>query len=396
MASYCTIERQNDPKKTSPRNNQATISNEHESAMNVYPYESILINGRIVDIRDILSGSAYPASEFEKSTFTFITEWLSGRENFQQHTSGSTGTPKPITISRSQMAASSRMTEEALELKKGYHALTCLSPQYIAGKMMLVRSFLSGMKIIATEPTSNPFKNIPLHQPVDFAALVPYQLREILNSDQAAYLNRMRTIIVGGATVDDNTICDIQAYGCNIYATYGMTETISHIALRLLNGSKATENFKTLKGISIEADDRSCLVIKWDQLPDKIITNDIIELTGDNTFRWLGRWDNVINSGGIKIIPEKLEASISKIFTQLKIENRFFVDGLSDDKLGTRIVLFVEGAINTDTIQRLKDIMTSTIPKYEIPKEVLPVKSFVFTENGKINRKRTITLHLNR
>ncbi|MBA4057912.1 MAG: acyl-CoA synthetase [Marivirga sp.] len=362
--------------------------------MNLYPYDSILLNGRTVEIPDILSGSTYPASEFEKSVFSFITEWLNGVENFIQHTSGSTGTPKAITISRTQMTASAELTERALELKKGYCALVCLSPQYIAGKMMLVRSFVTGMKIVAMEPAANPFKNLPTHQTIDFAALVPYQLRAIVDSDQSKYLDRMSTVIVGGATVDEDIINDLQAYGCNFYATYGMTETISHVALRPLNGSKASENFKTLSGISIELDDRGCLVIKWDKLPDKIITNDLVELTGDDTFRWLGRWDNVINTGGIKVIPEKLESTISKIFATLKLNQRFFVDGLNDEKLGTRVVLFVEGSLNADVSQRLKDIMSDTLPKYEVPRQILTIKSFVFTETDKINRKATINLHL--
>lgn len=362
--------------------------------MNVYPYDSILINGRSIELGDIVSGNAYPATEFERSTFQFITEWLNGKESFIQRTSGSTGAPKAITILRTQMTASAKMTEEALALKKGYCALLCLSPDYIAGKMMLVRSFVTEMKIIATEPAANPFKNIPIHQFIDFAALVPYQLQEIIHSDESNHLNRIKTIIIGGAAVDENTIHTIQPYSCDFYATYGMTETISHVALRRLNGAGASENFTALRGISIELDDRGCLVIRWDQLPRKIVTNDLVEMTGENTFRWIGRWDNVNNTGGIKVIPEKTESTIKAIFAALKINQRFFIDGLSDEKLGNRIALFIEGSLDPDKRQRLKDTMLDVLPRYEAPKEIITLKSFVFTENGKINRKATINIHL--
>lgn len=361
--------------------------------MNLYPYDSIQINGRNVQVRDITSGNSYASSEFEKSTFEFITGWLNGTRNFTQQTSGSTGFPKKITITRAQMIASATMTADALELKNGYCALLCLSPQYIAGKMMLVRSFVTGMKIIAVEPSGNPLKNLSLHQPLDFAAFVPYQLREILHSDQSRFLKSMRKIIVGGSTVDENIISDIQPYSCDFYATYGMTETISHIALRRLNGRKASEDFTTLNGISVELDERGCLIIGWSHLHDKVVTNDLAELTQENSFRWLGRWDNVINTGGIKVIPERLELSISKIFDDQKIDRRFFVGGLLDEKLGSKVVLFVEGSLNPDVREQLQKIMNGTISKYECPKDIVTFKSFVFTENGKINRKGTINLH---
>lgn len=360
--------------------------------MNPYPFDSILINGRTVGIQSILSTAAIPQSDFEANTFSFISSWFSGSEHFVQYTSGSTGTPKAITITRTQMVASAKMTEKALALEAGGHALVCLSPAYIAGKMMLVRSFISGMKIIAVTPSSNPFLDVPSDQTIDFAALVPYQIHEIIRSTKSECLHTIKTIIIGGATLDVETQEKLQEFSCKFYATYGMTETISHIALRLLNGKNASAYYTTLPGIDIQQDDRGCLVIGWNHLAHKIITNDLVEITDTDTFKWLGRWDNVINTGGFKVIPERLEAEIEKIFNELRISQRFFVSSLPDQKLGNKVVLVVEGAIGHQTSERLKYRMNQTIPRYEVPKEVFSGIPFIFTETGKVNRKATLNL----
>lgn len=364
--------------------------------MNSYPLHDILINGREVSIESIVNGSANAESDFESKTFAFIAEWLRGRETFVQHTSGSTGAPKPISITRSQMIASARSSIRALGLKEGDTGLLCISPDFIGGKMMLVRSLLAGMRIIAVTPVSNPLSLLPENLKIDFVAMVPYQLYEILQSKSSEFLNRIRIAIIGGATVNNETEKKLQVYSCLVYSTYGMTETISHIALRPLNGKEATDYYRTLAGIRISADDRSCLVIEWSQLPDKIVTNDIVEILTPDTFRWVGRWDNIINTGGIKVVPEKVEQQLTEIFAMLDIGNRYFIGSISDPKLGNKVTLFVEGEIELPILKKVENRIAEVISKVEAPKQIIHIKSFVITENGKINRQATVKSYMDR
>ncbi len=357
--------------------------------MTPYPYDTMTMNGREIDIQNIVNGSAVAASDFEEKTFDFVSDWLSGRQSFDQKTSGSTGDPKQIVITRSQMIASANMSIGALSLKRGYNALLCISPEYIGGKMMLVRSLIAGMKIIATTPSSNPFDSLPQDLPIDFAAMVPYQVHEIVRSSTAKRFHSLKTLIIGGATMDKDTEAKLRAYRCLFYSTYGMTETVSHIALRQLNGKEASDCYRTLPGIKISTDERNCLLIEWDQLAKRIITNDIVEIVSNDEFRWVGRWDNVINSGGLKVIPEKVEKAIEKIFDALKIPNAFFIGGVADEGLGSKVALFIEGGLEGEQIEKIKIRIADALPKIEAPKKVILIKSFDLTESGKVNRKAT-------
>ena len=358
--------------------------------MRAYPYESIAVNGKDISISSIINGKAVGNSDFERTIFTFISDWLSERDNFVQNTSGSTGQPKPIVISRSQMIASAALSIEALGLREGYIALLCISPEYIGGKMMLVRSLIAGMKIIATTPTSNPFNSFTEKVSIDFAAMVPFQIHEITQSPIQQRLNDVKKIIIGGAALDHQTEARLQKYRCIFYSTFGMTETISHIALRQLNGPGASENYRVLPGIKISTDERNCLQIEWDQLGQRIVTNDIVSIINDNTFRWIGRWDNVINTGGIKVFPEKLEGDIAKIFNAIGIDNAFFIGSIPDASLGNKITLFVEGNLDENSIKKIMISMNNALTKMEVPKDIILVKFFILTENGKVNRKATI------
>ena len=354
-----------------------------------YPYDTMTMNGREITIQNIVNGSVASASDFEQKTFDFVSDWLSGRQSFDQKTSGSTGDPKQIVITRSQMIASANMSIEALNLQQGYSALLCISPDYIGGKMMLVRSLTAGMKVIATTPSSNPFDSLPQDLTIDFAAMVPYQVHEIVHSSTADRFHEVKKVIIGGASLDKDTEARLQGYRCLFYSTYGMTETVSHIALRQLNGKEASDCYRTLPGIKISTDERNCLLIEWDQLRKKVITNDMVEIVSNDTFRWVGRWDNVINSGGVKVIPEKVEKAIEKIFDTLKIRNAFFVGSVADEGLGSKVALFIEGSLEGQMIETIKIRMAEAIPKMEAPKQVILIKFFDLTETGKVNRKMT-------
>jgi o-succinylbenzoate---CoA ligase len=361
--------------------------------MTDYPFSSIFINNREVELEEIVSGAEKARSDFEESTFSFIRSWLSGEMEFRQNTSGSTGLPKTISLHREQLITSANLTEEALQLRKGFHALVCLDTRYIAGKMMLVRSFVTGMRIIAVSPSANPLADVDSNQKIDFASFVPYQVQEIISSDKAFRLNAIQTAIIGGAALDLVTKDGLQLFSCQFYATYGMTETVSHVALQKLNGKDASDFFHTLPGVEIKSDDRNCLIIKSPVIQDVIHTNDIVELASEHTFRWVGRHDNVINSGGFKISPEILELEIEKFFQKAEIDRPFFITGLPDEKLGTRMVLVIEGErLKGELIEKIKLMFKHSFKAYEIPKEILAVKSFFLTDTGKINRPKTIEL----
>lgn len=358
-----------------------------------YPFPTIWINGRDISIEAIRNDTASPASDFEQATFNFIRDWLSDQNTFEIHTSGSTGAPKKIVLTRDQMLTSAHMTGQALGLRPGNTALVCLHTQYIAGRMMLVRCFATGMRIVVTEPVANPLASLPASITIDFTAWVPYQLYTILTSPEASRINAIGSAIIGGAPLNQETIRELQAYSCIFYASYGMTETISHIALQTLNGINASSVFRALPGIALAIDERNCLTIHAPHLPEKIITNDLVELKDSHTFTWLGRWDNVINSGGVKIIPEHLESRIESILYECGILRSFFVASVPDKKLGEKITLFLEGEeLDEEKKYIILQKLKQSFSNYETPKCIVLLPGFLYTNTNKIDRRKTIEM----
>lgn len=350
---------------------------------------SLDLNGKAFSIEELKTISP-EGNEFEKSTLKFCKAWLSGQNEFKLSTSGSTGTPKEITISREAMEASAQMTISTLRLKSNDTALVCLDTKYIAGQMMLVRSLLAGMNVVAVEPSANPFNNVS--RSIDFTALVPYQLEAILNQSPEK-LDKVRCAIIGGAAVSNSLRDRIQKCGCAIYATYGMTETISHIALQKLNGADAQDYFEALENIRLRLDERGCLRVSASHLKEEIITNDIVELLTESKFKWLGRADNMINSGGVKVSPEKVESVLEKIFDSLTISNRFFVAGPPDEKLGQHVVVVFEGkSLDYELQQEILSKAAQHLTKYEVPKGFRFLEKFFETATGKINRIESLKL----
>ncbi len=353
------------------------------------------LNGVIYTFDQLKSGSFKSGNNpFEESTLGFCQDWLTGKQEFKLQTSGSTGSRKIITVSRQQMEASARLTIEALQLKSNDTSLVCLDTKYIAGQMMLVRSLTHRMNIVVVDPSSNPFESIPLSLSVDFAAFVPYQLETILNSTHSIRLGNLKHSIIGGAPLDLKTREALHSMACKFYATYGMTETLSHIALQQLNGEQSQDYFEALDKITIGKDARGCLTIHANYLgPEKIITNDLVELISPKKFRWLGRWDNIINSGGIKVVPEKVELEVQKIFEDLNLKNRFFVFGFPDDRLHQKVVLLIEGsAFANETQAKIEMKLEEKLDHYHRPKELRFIPNFKETENGKVKRSETANL----
>jgi O-succinylbenzoic acid--CoA ligase len=258
--------------------------------------------------------------------------------------------------------------------------------------MMLVRAVTLGWHLDVISSSSNPLKlNLTSY---DFSAMVPLQVENSIDK-----LHQIKKLIVGGGAVSNSLQEKLQEVTTEVFATYGMTETITHIAVKKLNNfglpkGNATNNtcYKTLPNTTIYKDERNCLMIKNTSISDKVIfTNDVVALISDTQFKWLGRFDNVINSGGIKLYPEKIEADLSKIIRQ-----RFFVAGIKDEKLGEKLVLLIESA--GDKSIKLTDQLNSEMKnsklfsKFEIPKEIHFIDRFAETETKKIQRKKTMDL----
>jgi len=320
---------------------------------------------------------------FERTLGDFLMDWLNEDDYIIARTSGSTGVPKNIKLLKEHMVNSAIATGDFFDIYPGDKALLCLPGNYIAGKMMLIRAIILGLEIDITEPTLSPI--FDYIKPYAFCSMLPSQLTNMVD-----YVGNIRNILVGGAVVSRKLKERIQSSPANIFETYGMTETITHIAARRLNNfersplkKKEWHFFTTLPNVNISQDLRGCLVIDAPFVSShELITNDVVKLHSERTFEWLGRIDNVINSGGIKIFPETVENKLSNY-----IKQRFFIAQQKDDILGEKLILIIEG----DSFVLDKSIFKS-LDKYEIPKKVLFLPKFENTFSGKIQREDTLKL----
>lgn len=319
---------------------------------------------------------------FEIPLGDFLLDWLNDKPTISVKTSGSTGTPKTIMLQKDHTINSAMATAEFFNLEAGDTVLHCLPASYIAGKMMLVRAMVLGLQLDYVEPSSTPLAGVT--KSYKFGAMVPLQLENSLDQ-----IEQITTVIVGGAPLSEQLKDKIQLLNNEIFETYGMTETVSHIAVKKVSQNKNNSeyNFKLLPDISIQADDRGCLVIDAPMLSEEtIVTNDLVHILSKKEFQWLGRYDNIINSGGVKLIPEEIESKLASF-----ISSRFFVKGMPDDMLGEKLVLFVEGNRTDQSIlEELKS--NGALEIFEIPKELVTIAKFAETGNGKLDRQKTLNL----
>lgn len=335
---------------------------------------------------DTISEVAYSfikeGENFEKEIGDFLQCWTDNNKTIDVKTSGSTGIPKTIVLKKEHMVNSALATGDYFNLKPKDTAFMCISASYIAGKMMLVRAMVLGLQITIAAPSSNPLENVT--KQFDFCAMVPLQLQNSINK-----LHTLKKVIIGGAPMSASLKEKVQGIKTEVFETYGMTETITHIALKKINNN-SKKTFSILPGIKITKDNRDCLVINAPKITNTtIFTNDIVEIISETEFNWLGRIDNVINSGGVKLHPEQIETKLSTI-----VKNRFFVAGVPDETLGQKLLLVLEtDKQNPSILEEIKEL--KTITKYQIPKGVYAMQNFIYTPNGKINRKATLrALHL--
>jgi len=308
--------------------------------------------------------------DFEIEAGIFLMDWFDDHSYVDTLTSGTTGTPKMIRISKQAMVHSAIATGDFLGLRPGNTALHCLPCRFIAGKMMLVRAIILGLEMDLVSPKGNPIPN--KHKVYDFSAMVPLQVEHAL-----LQLNQIKKLIVGGAQIAPSLVNQLQNCDTEVYETYGMTETITHIAAKRIDETV----FMTLPNITVSIDSRNCLVIDAPNiLEEKIVTNDIVHLVSPTSFQWLGRYDNVINSGGVKLFPERIEEKLQEAFSV-----PFFIASEYDEHLGEKVILVVESEEIT-----LPATILDVLEKYEKPKKVYFTPNFTRTETGKINRLLTL------
>lgn len=351
--------------------------------VNNFQSKMFIENGFLKYCRDAMHGVSTVNIQTPPGLSDFVKQWKSYPEYFTLQTSGSTGKPKQIRVSRQSMIRSAELTGQVLDLKKGDTALLCMPLEFVAGKMMLVRALVLGLNLLVVKPSSNPLKEVSSETIIDFAAMTPMQVQETLK--EPGTFNKLietKKLIIGGAPVSRQLDNELQQLPGEIFETYGMTETLTHIALRKINGNKRSEFFGILPGIIISTDSRGCLIIHAPHLDDPdIITNDLVEIISPTQFRWLGRADNVINSGGIKIFPEQVEKKLESM-----IMERFIVTSLPDRKLGEKLVLVIETS-NPEKFEVLPEIIAENLGSYENPREIIFIEKFPETSTGKVIRR---------
>lgn len=346
--------------------------------------DKIMIEGSIHHRKEF--GSNTPScfgekSPFHQQLFLFLQEWHSGADTLRLRTSGSTGNPKEIIVRKQQMWQSARATCRFLNLKPGDKALLCLPLNYIAGKMMVIRALYAGLDLFPVEPTGTPLDRT--ENAFDFAAMIPLQ---VINSLQTAVgkkkLAQIKTLIIGGSPLDETLESKLRSFPHSVYSTYGMTETLSHIAMRKVNGSDACDRYAPLPDVSLSLTNDSRLIVQAPGICDTSLeTNDIAELYPDGRFRILGRSDNIINSGSIKIQIEAVEKTL-----RAQLGGNLAITSVPHPKLGEAVALLIEPSIHPDMAEKtIKELL----PRYQQPRWIATVENIPQTGNGKTDRAAT-------
>lgn len=322
-------------------------------------------------------------SEYMIDIFNFLQKWFDDNDFITVHTSGSTGIPKNISLSKRLMRESAKATLKFFDLKAGDAALLCLSANYIAGKMMIVRAIEGGLRLFTVKPEK--IIHIPHSQCFRFSAMVPLQVEETIKALGSKAFDSIENLIIGGSAVPESLEEKLQSLSSCCYATYGMTETASHVALKRLNQKTESSNvYAALSGITFSQDERGCLVINAPLLlKEPLVTNDIIELVSENRFVWKGRFDFVVNSGGLKLFPELIEKKISFL-----ISRPFYLSKRNSETYGEELVLVIEGNPFTCAQEKsLRKQFDSVLSKYEKPKQILYIPTFKYSISGKLLRR---------
>lgn len=338
--------------------------------------ETVLhINGRSFSIPSDRTG-VVTDDPFVMEVMRLVNDWFT-HDQFELFSSGSTGAPKPFLLAKAAIEKSAQGTANFFKLPQGTTALCCLPLNKIAGRMMLYRSLVNGWELTVQHAESNPLKE---EQAFDFVALTPFQAHTILDENPSAF-NAIKKVILGGAKVHEGLKTALQAFRCEVWETYGMTETITHIAAKQIS-PKPQNEFHCLPGIHIRATPSDQLCISSNYI-DEIITNDIVKLTSSSTFELLGRKDFVINSGGIKLFPEQIESKLAGFLSE-----RFYISKSAHASLGEQVILVIESSPFEEQAQvALMATLRTVLSKYELPKSIVFRPKFEETDTGKIIRQ---------
>ncbi len=324
---------------------------------------------------DQINTWAHPIEE--KEIADFLDEWYNEHDYITVKTSGTTGPPKNIRLSKSAMLESAKRTCAFFNLNSHSTFVLCLSPKYIAGKMMIVRAMVAGANLM---PVFDLNKPDGIQGSIDFIAMVPMQLSQLI--DKHFNFDLFKIILLGGSALPNHLEAKIATINSRVYQSYGMTETASHVALRCLNGEARSEYYTALPGINFETNSTQQLVIRAPYISDSpLITNDIVDLIDENHFRWIGRKDNVINSGGIKFFPEHIESKLKH-----HLDTDFYIHWEEDRVLGQKIVLILQSDSQISKHQ-LTEIFDKYLTRYEKPRKIIYKEHIKYTPTGKIIRQ---------
>lgn len=346
---------------------------------------------------DIRNGRYTTNDPYLHDTLEFCSQWLNGFSAFSFTTSGSTGAPKAIIASREHMLASAKGTISALGLTSSESVYLCISSKMIGGAMMLVRALELGCDLTIVQPSSNPLEQVNENHSYTFASFVPMQVFEAYtDSTLLNKLNRFNNILLGGAPANEQTLDALgRLEHCMVWQTYGMTETLSHIALRRVGHD---QYYETLPGVKIKQDDRNCLCINAEVTDNQwLLTNDVVSMIDEHHFELMGRIDDVINSGGIKIFSYDVERAITQKLIDLDLTPKpMFVCRKKDEKYGETVVVVMMGEpLSESVLNQLTDYCKKTLGKYAAPKHIFFVNEFEKLESGKLDKKSTLQKILN-
>ncbi len=381
----------------------------------------------------LLNGTAYSREEltafcetqlrapgtppWELALFRFIRDYFDETIPLVQKTSGTTGDPTTIPLQRPAMVRSAEMTLRRFNLLPGDRVLLCLPVEYIAGKMMVVRALVGGLHLVTAEPSGNPLGkleeavkkelkdpesveaeledlvsvkgdlkklgSVEAMEAIDFAAMVPLQLHETLkDAGSRAKLEKIGKLLIGGGEINPALREEVgKLRNVEVYESFAMSETYTHFAVHRINGEHPDPFFKVLEGVKIGKDSRGCLVVDVPGVTNRaVVSNDLVRMVGDQDFEWLGRIDNVIKSGGVKIVPEILEKKIAELTGK-----EVLVLGVPDKKLGRKLVIVVEEDISQDPLSKV-------LQKHELPKEIITIPSFARNNSMKIDRNAVVRI----
>ena len=339
-----------------------------------------------IDFKEELSGATASllrrrmgASPQRHAVSAFLSNWNNADSFIEVRSSGSTGAPKVIKIPKAWMKASAALTLEKLGIRSGQKALLCISAEHIGGMMMIVRAMMGGLKLFILEPSSFP----RLNKRVDLTALVPLQAYKIW--EQKYSFEDYGTVLIGGAALSPLWAESLAESHSPIFATYGMTEAVSHVALKRIDGLDPDAYFHCLPGVVASTGDAGNLILDIEHFDDlHLETNDLVDLRNEKSFKWLGRLDQVINSGGLKVLPEEVE---EKIRPHLK--SPFFISSEADERLGQRLILCVKESIDPE---KLMEELSKELKKQELPRRIYVADSFKKSATEKILKKDTLSM----